>query len=158
MPALYEEIVRLKKPHVKLRPFVPSDLDRIIEIEESSFTVGAYSRSQFEEFYRDNLEFFVAEISGKVVGYIVGYISGETGEIDSIAVDPHFRRLGIGRSLCELIIEKFREMGIKTCFLEVRTTNEPAVRLYEKIGFKIVGILKNFYADGGDAYSMRRNI
>ena len=145
--------------YVELRPVVPSDMDRIMEIEESSFDAGAYPRSQFEELSQKHPEgFLVAEIFGQLLGYAIGYVSNDTGEIDSLAVDPRFRHLGIGRRLCEFILERFRERGIKACSLEVRTTNEFAIRFFKKMEFQIAETLTHYYDDGGNAYLMRMNL
>lgn len=157
MEELKEEELKLR---VQARPFLLSDLDRIIEIEESSFSKAkAYPRSKFVELHKEHPEgFLVADILGEVVGYIIGYISDKIGEIDSVAVDPTFRHLGIGRKLTDFILEEFRERGIKTCSLEVSTTNEPAIHFYESTGFQIVKTLKGYYSDNSDAYLMRMNI
>lgn len=145
---------------VQVRQFLLSDLDRIMEIEASSFgKAEVYPMSQFEELYKEHSEgFFVADILGEVIGYAIGYISDETGEIDSIAVYSAFRHLGIGRKLTEHVLDRFRGKGIKTCSLEVSTTNKSAVRFYQNMGFQIKETLENFYEDGGDAYLMRMDI
>ncbi|PIU64627.1 MAG: ribosomal-protein-alanine N-acetyltransferase [Armatimonadetes bacterium CG07_land_8_20_14_0_80_40_9] len=85
-------------------------------------------------------------------------MSDDIGEIDSVAVDLTFRHLGIARRLTELVFEWFRERGIKTCSLEARPTNKPAIRLYKGMGFQIVETLKSYYDDGSDAYLMRMSI
>lgn len=145
---------------LNLRPFLLSDLDRVMKIENSAFSEAeAYPRHQFEELYREHPEgFFVAELLGQVMGYVIGYISDKLGEIDSIAVDETFRHLRIGQSLMEIIINTFREKGIKICSLEVRTTNEAAIFFHQSIGFKIEQTLKNYYEDGTNAYLMHLQI
>lgn len=145
---------------VQLRPFLHSDLDRVLEIEESSFSKAeAYPRSQFEELYKKHREgFFVAEILGEVIGYIIGYISDDIGEIDSVAVDSTFRHLGLGRSLTENLLEGFKEKGIKTFSLEVRTTNEVVIHFYKRMGFRIVKTFEGYYEDGSNAYLMGMDI
>ena len=143
---------------VQLRPFLPSDLDRIMEIEGASFKAEAYSRSQFEKLYRDQADgFYVAEIFGETVGYVIGSISGDVGDLDSLAVDRRFRDLGIGRRLVEFILERFREKGIQTCFLRVRTTNQSGVRFYKGMGFQIVKTVEAL-EPGGQAYLMKMNL
>jgi ribosomal-protein-alanine N-acetyltransferase len=144
--------------NVQLRPFSSGDLDRIIEIESHSFKVEAYPRARFEEIYREHPEgFYVAETFGEVIGYVIGSILDDTGELNSLAVDACFRDLGIGRRLVELILERFRVKGIKTCSLKVRTPNEYAIHLYKSIGFQIVKTVESL-EPGVDAYLMRMNI
>jgi len=145
---------------IKLRPFQFSDLDPILQIEKSSFDeVDAYKMPDFLNLYKEYPEgFIVAEQLGQVVGYGIGYISNNTGELDSIAVDPNFRRLGIGQKLILFILQSFREKDVTTVTAEVRTTNEPAIRFHEKLGFRIGETLKQYYADGGNAYLLRMDI
>ncbi len=150
--------VKEQDANVRLRPFSADDLDRIMEIERRSFEVGAYSRARFEEMYRRYPKgFFVAEMFGEVIGYAMGSISGEAGELNSLAVDPRFRNLGIGQKLVERVLEGFRARGIRTCSLKVRITNESAVRLYASIGFQIVKTVESL-EPGVDAYLMRTNV
>ena len=74
--------------------------------------------------------FIVAEQGGQVVGYIIVSISNGNGEIDSLAVDPNFRRLGVAKKLGLSALENFREKGISTAIAQVRTTNEAAILFY----------------------------
>jgi ribosomal-protein-alanine N-acetyltransferase len=145
---------------VELRHYIPPDLDHIMIIEKLSFSEAeAYPRSQFEELYNEHPEgFFVAEIPGQVVGYVIGYVSDKLGEIDSIAVTPTYRQLGIGKKLMEIILESFRERNIKKCSLEVRTTNDVAISFHKKYGFEIEKTIANYYEDGADAYVMTMEI
>jgi len=141
-----------------LRPFSADDLDRIMEIEGHSFEVGAYSRARFEEIYgRYPKGFFVAEILGEVIGYAVGSVSDDAGELNSLAVEPGFRNLGIGRKLVERVLEEFRVQGLRTCSLKVRITNGSAVRLYASVGFQIVKTVESL-EPGVDAFLMRTNV
>src|SRR5208283_2096251 len=85
-------------------------------------------------------------------------ITNEIGEIDSIAVDETLRHLGIGQRLMEIILNIFKERGIKICSLEVSTTNEAAIFFHKNIGFKIEKTLENYYEDGANAYLMHLEI
>jgi len=93
-----------------------------------------------------------------VVGYILGTITEEAGELRSLAVDRHFRNLGVGRRLVEELFKRFREMGIRTCCLKVRTDNEPAIRLYKKIGFEITKLLESKGDGDVEAYLMKTRL
>lgn len=109
--------------------------------------------------------FLVAEIGEIHVGYIMckteygfsnfkklGFV--KKGHVVSIAVLPEYRNKGIGRTLVE---EAMNGVKLKKCdelYLEVRCSNNEAVRLYEKLGFIIKQRLKSYYRDGEDAYMM----
>lgn len=66
-------------------------------------------------------------------------------EILTICTHPDKRRMGIGRKLLSLLIEKARHNNITHIFLEVRATNTPAISLYEGMGFCKIGTRKNYY-------------
>lgn len=143
---------------VELRPFRSSDLGRVMEIERSSFDVDAYSEDRFRDLYKMHPGGFrVAEVLGNVVGYIAGTTSGAVGEIDSMAVDPDYRRLGIAEELLRRTLKYFQDLHpeLKTYSLEVRTTNEPAIHLYKKMGFHAKDRLTGYYKDNADAFMMQ---
>jgi len=124
-------------------------------------------------FYESLLEelpeaFIVAEISGKVIGYIMckmehgfsnfkklGFV--KKGHVVSIAVMDEYRGKGFGSAI---VNEGINGVKIRQCselYLEVRCSNNDAVRLYEKLGFSINQRLKTYYRDGEDAYLMAIN-
>lgn len=112
--------------------------------------------------------FLVAELDGKVVGYIMCRVEfdnlytqpervGKKGHIVSLAVIKEARKRGIGTTLMKKAMDAMKNFyGAEEYYLEVRVSNEPAIRLYKKLGFKVVKILKGYYLDGEDAYLMAR--
>ena len=81
----------------------------------------------------------------KVAGYCCLYCVLDEGEIVNVAVSESFRKQGIGERLVRHLMQAGAQRGAKNFYLEVRAGNEPAQCLYEKLGFKTVGIRKNFY-------------
>ena len=146
---------RNKEKPVKIRRASEGDLDAIYEIEVLSFR-SPYPKALLD-FYLTlyNDLFLIAEIEGRVVGYIIGAIRHRIiGHILSIAVHPNFRRKGIGSKLLmeeELLM---RRRGVKIIRLEVRKSNEPAIKMYSKLGYLKVFIKPYYYEDGEDAYVM----
>lgn len=98
----------------------------------------------------------VAETDGQIVGYI-GYRSAlDEADITNVAVSPDQRRKGIGRQLLNTLLETAADTGISNLYLEVRVSNEAAVNLYERAGFRVCGQRKNYYAEPEeDAWLMR---
>lgn len=144
---------------LQLRSFLASDLDRILEIEGSSFTIDVYSKTKFENLYkRHSNDFIVAELQGEIIGYIIAYDSGGFGDFDSVAVEPKFRHRGVGSLLVNFMLERFKKNGLKKASLEVRTANKTAIAFFGNLGFNIRGIIKGFYRDSGDAYIMEIEI
>ena len=142
-------------PFIKLRKFKISDLDRILEVEKSSFSAShAYSERRFKSLYRAHPDdFIVAGKENKIIGYIIAYSKRGFLEFNSIAVDKNYRGMGIGSRLMNFVLEKFKNRGFKKAFLEVITTDKKVISFYEKRGFQIKKTLKGFYKDGASAYS-----
>jgi ribosomal-protein-alanine N-acetyltransferase len=113
--------------------------------------------------------FIVAELNGEVVGYIMCRVEvglsnlglgglHKRGHIVSVAVMPESRRKGVGEALVVKAMEGMRVYGAKHCFLEVRVTNEDAIRLYKKLGLEVTRTIRGYYADGEDAYVMSKKL
>jgi len=128
-----------------------------------------------EWFFEEHLErwgeaFYVAEVGGKVVGYVMSRVEYgapyvvegsivKKGHIVSIAVLEQYRRRGIGRKLMEHAMSALKNVyECREVYLEVRVSNIPAIRLYEKLGFRKVRIIPMYYLDGEDAYLMAREL
>lgn len=142
---------------IHIRRFSFSDLPRILEIEHASFTVDAFSEDTFRRWYNKCPELFtVAEISGLIVGYMSSCILPEKGDIVSIAVDPLYRRKGVGRALVNYTLKEMASARVQVVELEVRKTNTEAIRFWESFGFFPVRIIPNFYRDGAEALQMRK--
>ena len=149
----------LEELQIIIRRSTIADLDRILEFENICFKEDAYPRSQFKDLYKEHpADFYVADILGEVVAYTVGYVNGSTGEIDSLAVDPKYRRLEIAKNLIELLISRFIEQGIEKCSLEVNTTNTSAIALYVKLGFSVTGTIQDYYGPGRHAHVMTKQL
>ena len=92
----------------------------------------------------------VAMSGDERAGYADMRIVAGEAQIYNIAIAPEFRRQGIGEALLMHMIEKSRELGLDIISLEVRSGNEAAMALYEKMGFKQVGIRKAYYEKGNE--------
>jgi ribosomal-protein-alanine N-acetyltransferase len=141
-----------------LRRCEPSDLPRVEEIENAAFEeVFRYPRTKFDELYQEHKDgFIVAELLGKkVVGYVIVYTSAPgSGEIDSLAVDPNFQRVGLGTLLSTEALKRLRSQGTKLVSLEVDIKNVDSLRLFGKLGFRTRETLDNYYAAGVHAHRM----
>jgi len=143
----------------------PTDIIPVMEINLK--TLPEHYSDYFYESLLDELPeaFLIAEISGKLIGYIMckmeygfsnfkklGFV--KKGHVVSVAVIDEHRGKGIGS---ELVNESLKGVKMRQCgemYLEVRCSNNDAVRLYEKLGFSIIQRLKAYYRDGEDAYVM----
>ena len=89
--------------------------------------------------------FLVAERDGVAVGYVGCQTVLDEGYITNVAVSPDCRRQGVGRALIGTLVSHAGAQGLAFVTLEARTSNMPAIALYENAGFQKVGVRKNFY-------------
>jgi len=132
-------------------------LDQVADIAAEVFT-NPWSRQGFAEALpMENACFLLAVKKEIVCGYCGGYIAADEAEILNVAVKPTFQRQGIADRLLYELIKEGTQKGVGRFFLEVRVSNAAAISLYEKHGFKIQGIRKDFYKEiHEDAYVMNR--
>lgn len=123
------------------------DIPQVVEIENLSFR---YPKPE-SVFREDEHKYLVAKDEEKVIGYIgVEKILDEV-HIINMAVHPDYRGKGIGKRLMQHVLN-----DEEVFFLEVRVSNETAKNIYERYGFKVLNTRKQYYADGEDAFVMRR--
>ena len=115
-----------------IRSMRAEDAAKVASLEAEIFSQPWSENAFWDSLCLPDTIFLVAEESGVIQGYIGMYLAADEGEITNVAVDPACRRRGIGE-------------GLLTEILEVRVSNEGAIRLYEKQGFSSVGIRRGFY-------------
>jgi [ribosomal protein S18]-alanine N-acetyltransferase len=117
----------------------------VLEIERMSFS-EPWSESAFlNEILKSYAINRVAVRTNRVIGYIcVNYIIDE-GHILNLAVHPDFRRQGIATILMNGAIHELKRKGCNYLYLEVRTSNSAAKKFYERFGFAVAGIRKDYY-------------
>jgi ribosomal-protein-alanine N-acetyltransferase len=93
---------------------------------------------------------FTATENGEVIAYVIGRLIAPEGEIYRVAVAPHKRQRGIGYRLLDYAVKTSKGQGLERLFLEVRSRNIPAIRLYTAYGFKEIGVRKRYYKDPED--------
>jgi [ribosomal protein S18]-alanine N-acetyltransferase len=144
---------------IRARAMTESDLDRVLEIERSSFTMP-WTEATFRGLLRRrDAHLFVAEASSEVLGYAVVWVVVDQAELGDIAVAADWRGRGLGRLLLDTVLERARREGVRQLFLEVRPSNEGALRLYQRYGFEEVGRRRNYYSDPReDALVLRRTM
>lgn len=130
------------------------DLGRVVEIEKRSFP-SPWTKLMIErEFNLGHSLSFVFEDDGEVKGYVFARVVAEELHILNLAVADQFRRKGIGELLLSHVLEQGMTAGCENAFLEVRTHNLAAIRLYNKAGFAVIRKRNRYYEDGSDAYEM----
>lgn len=121
------------------------DVPQAAALEAQIFSMP-WSESGFAEALSQNGNvFLVEERDNKIVGYGGIYCAADEGELTNVAIAQEFRGQGLGYALLSALLEAAHEKGAMRIYLEVRTSNHNAARLYEKAGFTICGRRKGFY-------------
>lgn len=134
------------------------DLEVVYEIEQSIYP-QPWSINVFRgELARsDKRVYLVARVGGEIVGYAGLMLVDGEGHITNLAVTGRCRRRGIGELLVLRLVEMAMLRRIHWLTLEVRESNRSAQSLYEKFGFKSIGVRKGYYSDGENALIMWTN-
>jgi ribosomal-protein-alanine N-acetyltransferase len=140
-----------------IRDFHTKDLQQV-----SSLIVDTFNRHYNPEFYLSFMErwrsgFLVAEDERGIIGVLTAMISvPKEGRILLMAVQPSYRNRGIGTQLLKEFISRCFIMDLKAVNLEVRISNEKAIRFYDSHGFNIMTLLPSYYEDGEAGYLMKK--
>jgi ribosomal-protein-alanine N-acetyltransferase len=124
------------------------DLPFVLEIERLSFP-NPWQESSFQgEIANLHISYpnvIIYRPLDKIVGYIIFWLVGDEAQISNLAVHPDYHRLGIGQSVLQQILATLRRLKAEQVILEVRPSNQAARTLYEKHGFKILGVRRGYY-------------
>ncbi len=137
---------------VKIKPMQKDDVDSVISIEEQAYGPHHWSKDSFmSELSNDLAKYFsVFNADGNLIAYCGCWQILEEAHITNIAVSPACRRSHIGEVLLTTIIDECYRNMAKYITLEVRVSNKPAIALYEKYGFKSLGVRKGYYQDNNE--------
>ena len=124
-----------------------AEIDAVLAIEETAFT-NPWTR----EMYLAELEnrgvsyvFLAASADGRPVGFCSFWKVVDELHVNNLAVLPEFRRLGVATALMTFVLAEGQRLGAKRATLEVRRSNDPARRLYERFGFVLAGVRPGYY-------------
>ncbi|ADM27298.1 (SSU ribosomal protein S18P)-alanine acetyltransferase [Ignisphaera aggregans DSM 17230] len=154
---------------IRIRPASMDDLDSVIAINIECLPEHYLKSFWIEHIEKWNDLFYVAEVNNEIVGYALARVENgspitknmfsKVGHVVSIAVREKYRRKGIATMLMSALIYTLKTIyGAEEVYLEVRVSNEPAIRLYQKLGFVIAKRIEQYYLDGEDAYLMIKKL
>jgi len=128
---------------------------RLIEVDlPQSWTVrriGNHIRSQ-------NSVVVTARDSNVIVGFAVMHFKDDGAHLNLLAVEPDYRRCGIGRDLVKWLEESAIVAGVGFVSLEVRASNHRALRFYSELGYRETGMLPGYYSGVDDAILLARDL
>jgi len=143
------------------RPAVVEDLNQILAIEREAYKSAWTYEGFLSEIEKPYAQFLVLtddESDSVILGYVIFWVIDHQGRILNIAVNPKFRKKGFGDKILRFVTNQSLSEGAESIELEVRVSNEPAIQLYQKLGYFVEYLRKRFYSDGEDAYLMRLNL
>ena len=154
---------RKKSDIMKIQKVTPDDLNEIYKLEEEVFGEDAFSMDLIMKLIlSDNL--FLKLVKGLFKREIIAFgiaTKDRKNQVNIInfLVKPKFQKKGYGSKLLQELIQNIKELRkIKKIVLNVKSSNEIAIKLYEKYNFKIVEKIENYYQSGDDSFLMEMNI
>jgi len=144
-----------------LRTMTPADIEAVLRLEHDLFGEEAWSRQMLQGELREQPRsryYLVAVDDGVITGYAGLMTAAAQADVLTIAVAADRWGQGTGTALLEALLAEAARRGCTEVFLEVRTDNTRAQRLYRRYGFVQIGIRKGYYQpSGADALVMRRD-
>jgi [ribosomal protein S18]-alanine N-acetyltransferase len=150
-------------PQPQWRPLRLADLAYVAALE-AQIHAAPWTMGNFRDALAAGYSARVGERDFRIVAYGVLMLAPGEAQILNLSVVPDARREGLGRTLLRLFVEDARNLHVEQLFLEVRTSNVPAIRLYESEGFAPVARRVDYYpgaspdAPREDAIVMRRAV
>ena len=144
----------------KLRHMTMDDLKEVMAIETDIYEYP-WTRGIFQDCMRVGYQCHVFEQDDGIKAYSVLSIGVAEAHVLTLCVRLDSQRQGLGRMMMEYMLELARQGGAETMILEVRPSNESAIRLYHQLQFNEVGLRPDYYpsADGReDALIMARSL
>lgn len=136
-------------PQYFARTMRNSDLDLVVQ-NEAAVNTHPWNKRIFIDCLRSGYQCWVLANKQSIIAH--GVMSVAIGECHllTLCVQPDHQRKGLARKLLTLILDRAVKQGAQECFLEVRESNSPGIKLYRSMGFVQIGERKNYYPTGGD--------
>lgn len=141
-----------------IRRMRDEDLPEVLTIENLCFS-NPWSKETFRgEIQNKAISFPLVVIHSwqkRIIGYVIFWQIGDEAQINNVAIHPDYQGQGFGEIALRYVFERLRENGVHFVCLEVRVSNLPALALYRKLGFTVLGVRKEYYTNPvEDAYVM----
>lgn len=141
-----------------LNRLTPEKLNAVVELDRLCFgglwTYEGYSR----ELDSSHSDLFCLSLPSLLVGFGCLWSIVDEAHITILAVHPHYQRQGMGQAMLVALLKSAHHRGLERASLEVSSSNNSAIALYEKFGFKTAGLRKRYYqATGEDALILWRS-
>lgn len=133
---------------IKLVEKNPSQAEYFFKMAELIFGPGHWTLSYFKNGVMDGLiRFYKWEIDDKVQGIATTCVIDQEAELHMIGILPEYQGQGQGYEFLKNLLESLEKENVKQLFLEVRTSNAAAIKMYKKTGFEKKFVRKNYYSN-----------
>ena len=129
---------------MQIRPFQDEDEDEVVALWERCGLLRPWNDPHKDIARKRRVQpelFLVCQIADKLVASVMAGYDGHRGWINYLAVDPLFRRRGIGRKLVDVVTPQLLSLGCSKINLQIRRENAEAIAFYERIGFSEDAVL-----------------
>ncbi|WP_082812526.1 ribosomal protein S18-alanine N-acetyltransferase [Cellulomonas timonensis] len=143
---------------VLIRLLGGDDLPELARMEQELFGPGAWSSASLAEELQGPGRWYIGAedaATGALIGYAGLWFDGFDAQVMTIGTDVAHQGAGVGTVMLDALVAHARELGAGNVLLEVRVDNDPALRLYERAGFRRMGRRRGYYQpENVDAWTM----
>jgi len=146
---------------LEIRPMTKDDLTAVLAIESELFPIDAWTKELFLGELAEvsnSRDVAVAVIESEIVGYASFRYVGKQGDVNTVAVSSEHQGKGIGTALMDWLESQAVLRNVREIFLEVRSDNEAALRMYISRGYERIDVRRNYYGNTIDANIMRKRV
>ncbi len=129
---------------IKIRPLADSDIEQILSIENNAAPFP-WSKLAHQDAIIQQYPSIVMTQADKLVGFIIFNYYLDECHLLNLVIASQFQGRGYGKELTNEMMQQARAKEMKTVLLEVRKSNNSAIKLYERLGFTQIGNRKNYY-------------
>ena len=146
---------------LEIRPMTTADLAAVLEIEKALFPIDAWTDALFLAELAEvsiSRDVSVAILDSQLVGYASFRYVGKQGDVNTVAVASDQQGKGIGTALMDWLESQAVLRNVREIFLEVRSDNKAAIKMYATRGYERIDIRRNYYGNTIDANIMRKRV
>ncbi len=146
---------------LEIRPMTTADLAAVLEIEKALFPIDAWTDALFLAELAEvsiSRDVSVAILDSQLVGYASFRYVGKQGDVNTVAVASGQQGKGIGTALMDWLESQAALRNVREIFLEVRSDNEAAIKMYATRGYERIDIRRKYYGNTIDANIMRKRV
>jgi ribosomal-protein-alanine N-acetyltransferase len=146
---------------LEIRPMTRDDIATVLEIETDLFPIDTWTKELFLGELAEvsnSRDVAVAVKESKIVGYASFRYVGKQGDVNTVAVSRSHQGSGIGTALMDWLESQAALRNVREIFLEVRSDNEAALKMYSNRGYERIDIRRNYYGNTIDANIMRKRV